>query len=597
MKKDLFRIIIYSAVLFCLLFGYYVLTSNGLGNKPFYLQLRRFIPMSAICVITVSLLLTQVSRKFFISFAITSAAWMLTYPVLYKLTFTKTVPFFSHHFDIVFAIYSFVGLTALAFLALRKNLHKTARLALSVLQTALLVLPLLEIAYFFYYGNCITEAAVLSIYQTNPAEAKEYILQAMGYGGVLAAALGIAAIFAGLYRVNGNYLRLTAAAKPAKKSLIFLCIAALAATIYSFGNAFPQTGIMTLNNDVRRYFYAVNEFNVLHKQTLKDLRVTPSAPAFSQPSTIIVVIGECASRNFMSAYTATTADTTPWLRQQKANPDFIVFKNAYSTRVNTVMALERALTEKNQYNDLEFKQSATIIDIAKGAGYYTSWFSNQGTTDVSDTPITIVGKTADVAKWTNQDLSTVQYDGALLNYLKAVDPQKNNFIVLHLMGSHDNYQNRYPPEFAKWGDPSKNEPPLNYDNSLYYSDYVLSEIYRYAKDNLNLQAMLYFSDHGTVPNGRRNPDMNPFAALRIPMFVYLSPKYQQQYPITTAALKKHQTQYFTNDLIYEMVCGLLNVESNRYDEAQSFASPKYKYTRETLRTDLGKVKLTDDKEE
>ncbi|MDO4920616.1 MAG: phosphoethanolamine transferase [Phascolarctobacterium sp.] len=596
MKKDFFRIVIYSAVLFCLLFGYYVLTSNGLGNKPFYLQLRRFIPMSIICVITVRLLLAQVSRKFFISFAITSAAWMLAYPVLYKLTFTKTVPFFSHHFDIVFAIYSFVGLTALTFLALRKNLSKIARLILSVLQTSLLLLPLLEVAYFFYYGNCITEAAVLSIYQTNPAEAKEYILQSLGYGGVLAAALGIDVIFTGLYRVNGNHLHLITAAQPAKKSLIFLSVAALAATIYSFGNAFPQTGIMTLNSDVRRYFYAVNEFNVLHKQTLKDLRVSPSEPAFAKPSTVIVVIGECASRNFMSAYTATPTDTTPWLRRQKANPDFIVFKNAYSTRVNTVMALERALTEKNQYNDLEFKQSATIIDIAKGAGYYTSWFSNQGTTDVSDTPITIVGKTADVAKWTNQDLSTVQYDGALLNYLKAVDPQKNNFIVLHLMGSHDNYQNRYPPEFAKWGDPSKNEPPLNYDNSLYYSDYVLSQIYQYAKDNLNLQAMLYFSDHGTVPNGRRNPDMNPFAALRIPMFVYLSPEYQQQYPATTAALKKHQAQYFTNDLIYEMVCGLLNVESNRYDETQSFASPKYKYTRETLRTDLGKVKLTDDKE-
>ena len=26
-------------------------------------------------------------------------------------------------------------------------------------------------------------------------------------------------------------------------------------TIYSFGNAFPQTGIMTLNNNVKNYFY------------------------------------------------------------------------------------------------------------------------------------------------------------------------------------------------------------------------------------------------------------------------------------------------------------------------------------------------------
>ncbi len=522
---------------------------------------------------------------------------MFVYPIIYKLTFTKTMPFFSNHFDIVFAVYSFVGLTSLTFLALRKGINKIAAAVLSVLQTILLLAPILEIAYFVYYGNCVTEAAVLSIYQTNPNEAKEYLLQTLGYGGISAAIILIAVIFIGLYLANNKFLRLNASAPLAKKSLLFLTIAALVGTAYSFGNAFPQTGIMTLNSDVRRYFYAVNEFNSLHKQTLADLQVTPSTPGFSKPSTIIVVIGESASRNFMSAYTNTPADTTPWLRQQKDNPDFIVFKNAYSSRVNTVMALERALTEKNQYNDLEFKQSATIIDIAKGAGYYTSWFSNQGTIDISDTPITVVSKTADKSKWTNQDLSTVQYDESLLQYLQDVDPQKNNFIVLHLMGSHDNYQNRYPPEFAKWGDPDKNEPPLNYDNSLYYSDYVLSEIYKYAKSNLNLQAMLYFSDHGTVPNGRRNPDMNPFAALRIPMFVYLSPEYQTRYPETASVLRKNQQQYFTNDLIYEMICGLLNIKSNRYDETQSLASDKYKYTRKTLRTDLGRKRLTENQEE
>lgn len=301
----------------------------------------------------------------------------------------------------------------------------------------------------------------------------------------------------------------------------------------------------------------------------------------------------------MSAYDnpRTTNDTTPWLREQKNNPDFIVFKNAYTSRVNTVLSLERALTEKNQYNSIEFRQSATIIDIAKKAGYYTGWYSNQGTTDEADTPITIVGKTADTKKWTNQDLNTLQYDGTLLNYLKEVNPSKNNFIVLHFMGSHDNYQNRYPVKFAKWGDLAKNEPPLDYDNSLYYSDYVLSQIYTYAKEHINLQAMLYFANHGTVPNGRRNPDMNPFAANRIPMFVYLSPEYQALYPQTTAALKHNEAKYFTNDLVYDMVCGLLNIQSNRYDETQSIASDKYKFTKETLKTNLGTTPLTDDKGE
>ena len=597
LKKSICKILLYSCVVFALVFGYYVLTSNGLGNKPFYLQLRRFIPMSIFFVISTTILVKRTKPLFFCSFALVAALWAFTYPILHKITFSKTMPFFSNHFDIVFAIYSFISLTALSFIAMHKNLKKATVISLSILQTMLSILPLAEIAYYFYYGNCITETAVLSIYQTNPSEAKEYILQTLGYAGIVMVIIVILATACFFYKLNNKGLEPVNMNNINKIEYIFLCIVALAGTIYSFGNALPQTGILTLNNNVKNYFYAIRQFSEEHKRTIQDLKITRPNKHFSKPGTIIVVIGECASRNFMSAYTNTPTDTTPWLRQQRSNSEFILFKNVYSTRTNTVLALERALTEKSQYNNKEFRECATIIDIAKGAGYFTSWYSNQGTTDESDTPIAIIGKTSDISKWTNQDLDTLQYDGTLLKYLEEVDPNKNNFIVLHLMGSHDNYQNRYPKEFAKWGNPNKNEPPLNYDNSLYYSDFILSEIYKYAKENLNLQAMLYFSDHGTVPNGRRNPDMNPFAALRIPMFLYLSPEYRSLYPETTKVLKEHEKTYFTNDLTYELICGLLNVQSNRYDETQSLASDKYKYTRETLRTNLGASKLTDDKEE
>ena len=596
LKTNFKKILLYSIIFFITLFSYYVFTSNGLGNKPFYLQLRRFIPMSLIFIITSYLIAKYVKKSFFTSFLIISLSWLLVYPITYKITFAKTVPFFSHHFDIVFACYSFVGLTALSILALNFHLNKIWNFILSFLQVILLIVPILEIIYYFYYGNCISEAAILSIYQTNSEEAKEFILQNLGHTGIFASLILLFACMLFFYIINNKGLQLLTINKLSTKPLVFLLITGISATIYSFVNALPQTGIMQLNTDVRNYFLAINQFNTEHKLTLQNLNVTKPDKTFPKASTIIVVIGESASRTFMSAYDnpKTTNDTTPWLREQKENPNFIIFKNAYTSRVNTVMALERALTEKNQYNNKEFKQSTTIIDIAKKTGYYTSWYSNQGTTDVADTPITIVGKTADTAKWTNQDLNTVQYDGTLLKYLKEVDPSKNNFIVLHFIGSHDNYQNRYPVEFAKWGNPNKNEPPIDYDNSLYYSDYVLSQIYEYAKQNLNLQAMLYFSDHGTDPYGRRNPDVNTFVANRIPMFVYLSPEYQKLYPQTTEALKHNEAMYFTNDLVYDMVCGLLNIQSNHYDDTQSIASDRYKFTREMLRTNLGKTPLTDD---
>ena len=597
LKFDFKKIILYSIVLFIVLFAYYVLTSNGLGNKPFYLQLRRFIPMSIICVLTTSVILTQTSKKFFASFAIASALWMLVYPIIYKINFYKTVPFFSHHFDIVFACYSFVGLTSLSIIALCFHLEKIWRILLSFVQLFLITIPILEIIYRLYYGTAISEAAILSIYQTNKEEAKEFIMQNIGYGGIFAAIILVICCFAFLYVLNTKNLQLINKAKLAKKQLIFLFIAGITATVYSFTNALPQTGLFQLNTDVRNYFSAIQKFKSYHDKNYQSLQVLHK-DNLQKPHTIILVIGESASRVYMSAFNKNAYyDSTPWLKSQKDNPNFYIFPHAYSSWGQTVPSLERALTTKNQYNDVDFNQSTTIIDIAKKAGYYTSWFSNQGTIDVADTPITLVGKTADTAIWTNQDNSVQQYDGSLLKYLKAVDPTKNNFIVLHFMGSHDNYQNRYPREFAKWGNPDVNEPVIDYHNSLYYSDYVLSQIYQYSKENLNLQAMIYFSDHGARPDYKRVADKFGFTSLRVPLFVYMADSYKKAYPQIAQNIETNHTKYFTNDLIYDLVCGLLDIQSNQYNPEQSILSKNYKFTKETLTTRLGKTSLAEDGED
>ena len=184
-----------------------------------------------------------------------------------------------------------------------------------------------------------------------------------------------------------------------------------------------------------------------------------------------------------------------------------------------------------------------------------------------------------------------------MNYLKTVDPNKNNFIILHFMGSHDNYQNRYPREFAKWGNPNINEPVIDYHNSLYYSDYVLSQIYKYSTENLNLQAMIYFSDHGASPDSKRIADKFGFVSLRVPLFVYMADSYKQAYPQVAQSVNANHNKYFTNDLMYDMVCGLLDVKSNKYNPKQSILSKQYEFTRESLKTKLGKTPLTEDTNE
>ena len=108
--------------------------------------------------------------------------------------------------------------------------------------------------------------------------------------------------------------------------------------------------------------------------------------------------------------------------------------------------------------------------------------------------------------------------------------------------------------------------------------------------------MLYFSDHGGDPYRKRHPDQSGFKFLQIPLFVYVSDEYKQLYPDSVAIYKKHQNKFFTNDLIFETVADLIQVKSASFDVENSLLNSRYKYTADTLTTNLGKSKLSEDKE-
>lgn len=309
-----------------------------------------------------------------------------------------------------------------------------------------------------------------------------------------------------------------------------------------------------------------------------------------------MVIGESESRDYMSAFCNYPHNTTPWLNAKKLERNYLLFPKAYSSRGQTVPSLERAFTEVNQYNDKKFYESCSFVDIARKAGFKISWFSNQSHIGAADTAVTLVANTADTAEWTKLHLNQVQYDESLLGYLKQIDANENNFIVFHLKGSHFNFINRYPQEFAKFSKPDTYDLIPNYIDSIAYTDYVLQQIQEYAAKHLNLQAMVYFSDHATMPDKRRSPNFGGFATVRIPLFTYFSDEYIESHPQVYSALKSNQDKYWTNDLAYELICGILDIKSNHYDEANSLASTQYKYTRDMLLTDLGKLHIIDDPE-
>ena len=122
----------------------------------------------------------------------------------------------------------------------------------------------------------------------------------------------------------------------------------------------------------------------------------------------------------------------------------------------------------------------------------------------------------------------------------------------------------------------------------------MSQLFTYAREHLNLQAMVYFSDHGSLIGQKRKSSFSGFEDVRIPFFVYLSENYKNRFPDTAAALRKHRLSFFTNDLVFDLLCGLLQVNGALRKEKNDISSMSYEFTRETLKTNLGKNSLIED---
>ena len=436
---------------------YYLKISHGLGNKATYLQLRRFIPCAILSVLPAASADISLLDPLFIIPAIVCWLWIFTYPTLYYISNHKVSSDFEFHFEAVFGLYLVAWISSLGILFKQiPFLAIPSTIVITTVEFLLLIIPIAQLAYFGLYKACINENGMQMLLETHYNEIIEFF-KSMPWLFNLITTITIIAL-----PVILGYNNLKSLEQPiaSPNYVLILNIAiAIFLTIYLWkenNGVFIRTAIVEFYLDMKEYLATNQLYTKNLQQRYKNLIVTPLSKVSDKPSTIILVIGESASRDYMKAFNNNYKyDTTPWLSEQKNNKNFILFPNAYSVAANTVIAVSNALTEMNQYNDKKFYESCSIVDIAHKLGYKVHWYSNQGHLGCADTPVTLIADTADVAKWTKQELNQVQYDTSLLSYLDEIDPNKNNFVVIHLKGSHFNFLNRYPKEFTKFGTPGK----------------------------------------------------------------------------------------------------------------------------------------------
>ena len=312
----------------------------------------------------------------------------------------------------------------------------------------------------------------------------------------------------------------------------------------------------------------------------------------------VLVIGESQNRAHMQAYNYHRA-TTPWLDSMKNDKNMLLFTKAYSCHTHTVPTLLYALTAKNQYNNIAVKNAVSVLEVAEAAGFETVGLSNQVKYSAWDTPVTSIASEANQQKWINSTLgestNTDYFDGKLIEELEKIKITDKMLIVMHLMGNHGSYEQRYPKAFEKYD--GKNTID-KYDNSIIYNDYVMSQVYKRARKIPNFKGLVYCSDHADAIDKNLSHDAAQFDfdMTHIPLYIYLSDSYIQNNSAKYKSLEKQKNKLFTNDLLFNLMLGVLGINLNNiYEPNNDPTADTFDNNKERFKTLYGKKYICEEK--
>ncbi|MCX2683071.1 phosphoethanolamine--lipid A transferase [Campylobacter sp. MIT 21-1685] len=336
------------------------------------------------------------------------------------------------------------------------------------------------------------------------------------------------------------------------------------------------------HNEIRMYnipfyqIYAVYRYYTLRMKEKKELESLANDAYRENNSTkklFVLVVGETARAANYSLGTYTKNDTNTYTKNQQV----IFFDNASSCGTSTAVSLPCmfSVSKRKEFSPSEYKEN--ILDILHKIGVKTVWYDNN------------YGFCKGVCARIESENIQAEYDGALLESLRkqlhSLDTQ--NIIILHLQGSHGpSYYKRYPKEFKVFHptcdtnelDKCSNEALENtYDNTLLYTDYLLSQIIALLKEQKDYEsALLYLSDHG------ESLGENGIYLHAIPYFI--APKYQTHIPVifwsNQADLMKRASQHshfaISHDNLFSTLLGFFQVQTSLYEDEFDLLSPNLK---------------------
>jgi lipid A ethanolaminephosphotransferase len=328
------------------------------------------------------------------------------------------------------------------------------------------------------------------------------------------------------------------------------------------------------------YGYAVRRFAPPSQLQIVGEDAKRAAPVQGRrkPTLTVLVVGETARAGQFSL-NGYGRPTNPEL----AREDVISYTDAVSCGTATAVSLPCMFLDvgRDLYRDRMARSREGLLDVLQRAGVEVLWRENNS------------GCKGACDRVPHEDLSHARidelcpaecYDDILLHGLqdRIDDLRGDAVLVLHMKGSHGPaYYLRYPPRFevfkpacktAELGNCKREEVVNAYDNSILYTDHVLTEAIRLLQRNARRfdTALLYVSDHGESlgENGVYLHGLPYVLAPReqthIPMVLWLSKGMREHAGLDAHCLRFNADRPYSHDNLFHSVLGLLDVETSAY---------------------------------
>ncbi len=297
---------------------------------------------------------------------------------------------------------------------------------------------------------------------------------------------------------------------------------------------------------------------------------------------VLFIVGETArAANFsLDGY---KRKTNPLLEKQ----NIVFFKDVYSCGTSTAVSVPCMFSHMNRdkFDVTDARNTENLLDLAQKSGYQVIWLENDDGCKGVCKRVKHVQNMEKIgnSKYCHEDFC---WDEVLLESLNDIlsKIKQNTLIVLHTHGSHGpTYYLRYPDKFKKFlptcdtadiQDCSLNQIVNTYDNTILYTDYVISSTIDILKKYPRFESsLIYVSDHGESL-GEKNIYLHgmpykiaPIEQKSVPMLIWMNENMKKWDYIDYQCLKKSaEKDTYSHDNIFHSMLGLLAIKTTVYNK-------------------------------